>query len=654
MFSLPGNTFFLAHTLTNTGTVADTFTVTATDLGGGWNLQSRLFLDANGDGQPDSGVPLASPIVLAPGQVLRFVVRLNVPVSGFTANDARVRIDATSVGGAVVAPVTDTVSLLDNTPRDCAVAGKSLSRINGPSPLPLVTVTIAYSPCDKARSKLFIADKLPAGMRYIAGSGRWSGTGAAALSDAVNGNDREGAGSTQIAYDWNVTAPGTVTAWVYNIPANSQGSITFNVAIEPGIAIGTEVVNTAEWNYYSASGSYELRQFTSATYTVDGTIDLRLTGAHVPTANPGTTVTFTNVLTNLGTLTDTFDITLGSTFPAGTVITLFKTDGVTPLADTDGNGTPDTGPLAPGASYNIVVKVALPETTPSGAYKVSKTARSAAAPSRFVTVDDSVDAVAQACRVALEPDNQALIGRGQHVTYTHYLTNRGNCQETVRAMLDYLGDSKAGLDLGRVHRQPRRGRRLAARRGRRDRHAGGAGLVAGAAAGREPARAGGRARAGIRGDQGRAQTDSRFRRDYARHHERDGGAPGGEGHHAHRRGGRARPARQRDPQLHRRELRDADLLGGDRPRPLHSRRRGRVQRRSRRDRVAHRRDHRRQRRARGSRPPWRPGPTPASSWSRRCACARRPWSPATASSKAPPTTSSISRSSAAAGASPTW
>ena len=445
LFALPGATLYQAHTLTNTGTLTDTYTLTVTDPGGGWNLNAVLFLDANGDGQPDSAVPLTGPVTLAPGQVLRFVARLNVPASGFSGNDARALIAATSVGGAVVAPVTDTVTLIDNTPRDCAVAGKSLSRINGPSPLPSVTVTIAYSPCDKARSKLFIADKLPAGMRYIPGSGRWSGTGAAALSDAVVGTDREGAGASQIAYDWNVTVPGTVTAWIYNIPANSQGSISFNVAIEPGIAIGTEVVNTAEYNFYSATGAYELRQFTSATYTVDGAIDLRLTGMHVPTANPGSTVTFTNVLTNLGTRTDTFDITLsGSTFPAGAVITLFKADGTTLLADTDGNGTPDSGPLAPGASYNIVVKVALPESTPPGPYKVMKTARSAASPSRFVTVDDSVDAVAQACRVTLEPDNQATIGRGQHVTYTHYLTNHGNCQETVRAMADYLADSKPG------------------------------------------------------------------------------------------------------------------------------------------------------------------------------------------------------------------
>jgi len=119
-------------------------------------------------------------------------------------------------------------------------------------------------------------------------------------------------------------------------------------------------------------------------------------------------------------------------------------NGVTPLADTDHDGTPDSGPLAPGASYNIVVKATLAATTPAGTYKVSKTASSAIAPGRSVTVDDVVDTVTQLCSIVLEPDNQALIGRGQHVTYPHTLTNRGNCQETVRAMVDYLGDSKAG------------------------------------------------------------------------------------------------------------------------------------------------------------------------------------------------------------------
>ncbi|MGZ5749973.1 MAG: SdrD B-like domain-containing protein [Usitatibacter sp.] len=442
----PGATIFFRHTLTNTGTVADTYTVTATDTGGGWTFGAvALFPDANGDGQPDSATPLANPIALAPGQVAQFVLRVTVPVSGFTSSESHVRIDASSAGGAAIASIVDSVTLPDPTPRDCAMAEKTISRLRGPSPNPLLNVRITYSPCTEPRSKLFIADALPAGMRYIPGSGRWSVMGATPLTDGVVGDDRQGAAPQQITYDFNVTAPNTVTAWIYAIPANAFSSISFNVEIDAGLAIGTAVTNTAEYTFYGAGGAYQGRQFTSTTYTVDGTVDLALTGAHVPSAAPGTTVAFTNVLTNRGTSPDTFDVTLGaSTFPAGVTLALFKPDGVTPLADTDGDGTPDTGLLAPGASYNIVVKATLPDSTPPGTYKVTKTARSALAPTRSVSVDDVLDAVSQHCSVSLDPDNQALIGHGQHVTYTHFLTNRGNCQETVRAMLGYLGDSTAG------------------------------------------------------------------------------------------------------------------------------------------------------------------------------------------------------------------
>src|SRR6185312_5028823 len=265
------------------------------------------------------------------------------------------------------------------------------------------------------------------------------------LTDGIAGDDLQGAAPHQVAYDFGQSAANTVTARIYGIAAQANGSLTFQVTIDPGFARASVITNTASYRYFDANGFAGYEQFASASYTVTGKADLTLTGQHVPTATPGTTVTFTNVLTNTGDATDTFDVTLGaSTFPAGTQIRLYKSDGTTPLADTDSDGTPDTGPLAAGASYNIVVKVDLPATTLPGSYKVSKTARSAIVPSRTVTVDDVVDGVALACRVSLDPDNQALIGFGQHVTYTHYLTNRGNCSETVQAMVNYLGDSKAG------------------------------------------------------------------------------------------------------------------------------------------------------------------------------------------------------------------
>lgn len=448
--SQAGATVFISHTLTNTGTVPDTYTVTAaaTNPGAsGYAFTSiTLFPDANGDGQPDGVVPLANPIVLAPGQVLRFVIRLVIPANVATPAAAYAGVSAASAGGAVIAPVTDTVTLPSTLPPICGGVTKSLSRSAGPSPSSALTVTLQYATCDKPRPRIIINDELPAGMRYVAGSGRSSLTGATPLTDGIVGDDRQGTGASKISYDWNTSHAGSVAVTFFDLPAQDTGTVSFAVEIEPGLAIGTRIENIGIYLMPDANGvAGGAFRTNPAAYTVTSSIDVTLTGQRLPSAVPGTTVAFTNVLTNKGDAADTFDITFGnSTFPPGTTIALFKSDGVTPLADTDGNGTPDTGPVAPGAAYNIVVKVSIPATAPAAAYKVTKTARSAAAPSRTASADDAVDTLETRCALALDPDNQALIGFGQHVTYTHHLTNRGNCRETVRAALDYLRDSKAG------------------------------------------------------------------------------------------------------------------------------------------------------------------------------------------------------------------
>lgn len=444
--AFPGGVVYLPHVLTNTSAAADSFTITVTDLNQSFSFASiAVFPDANGDGKPDSAVPLANPVALAAGQSFRFVVRLTVPNSAPVRTNGAARVSVVGAGAGVIAPNTDTVGVLDQATPDCAHVTKFLSSESGPSPAGPITVALAYTPCDTARAMLRITDALPVGMKYLAGSGRWSGTGAAALSDAIVGGDREGTGSTQIAYDYDATAPGAVSATIFNIPAGGSGQVTFQVGIDAGLAIGTVVPNTAEYVFYDSSGNYGGRQFTeTVSYRVTGTVSLELTGQRLPTADPGSTASFRNVLTNRGSVTGTFDITLdASTFPAGTSFALYKGDGTTPLADTDGDGTPDTGPVAPGASYEIVVRAAIPATAPPGAYKVTKTARPAGSPMVSASADDAVDTIASKCALVLEPDHQAHIGRGQHVTYTHFLTNRGNCAETAQALVGYLVDSHA-------------------------------------------------------------------------------------------------------------------------------------------------------------------------------------------------------------------
>ncbi|MHA0042366.1 hypothetical protein [Deinococcus sp. PEB2-63] len=114
--------------------------------------------------------------------------------------------------------------------------------------------------------------------------------------------------------------------------------------------------------------------------------------AQATTSTP--TITFTNTVQNTGNRADVFDITTAlAGFPTGTTVTLLKPDG-TPLTDTDGDGVPDVGRLAPGATADILVKVTLPAgsapTAPGTLPTVTVTSTSSNDPSKK---DDTKDIV---------------------------------------------------------------------------------------------------------------------------------------------------------------------------------------------------------------------------------------------------------------------
>ena len=445
--SKPGATVVIAHTLTNTGALTDAYTLAVTPTNNAVIATAQLFADADGNGKPDGPTPIGAAVTLNPGQVFRFVAVYAILPSAPLAATGNAKVSAASAGAAAIKPVNDAILLRDNTiTLDCGRVTKMLSRERGPSPAGPVTVTLGYDSCDAARAKIVITDRLPAGMKYLPGTGRWTNAAGVPLTDAVVGNDLQGAGASQIAYDFNATTPGAVTFTVTNVPAGNAGYVTFDVEIAQGLAINTVVPNTADYAFYDAAGVRGIEGHSmTVTYTVTGRADFDLTGETLATVTPGTTAVFTNVLTNRGDTADTYDITLSnSTFPPGTTISLFQADGVTPLADTNGSGIPDTGVVPAGGTYKIVVKAVIPETAAPGAYKVTKTARSAANPLATASADDKVDTVATKCAITLDPDNNAQVGFGQHVTYTHFLTNRGNCSETVRALVEYLKDSRPG------------------------------------------------------------------------------------------------------------------------------------------------------------------------------------------------------------------
>jgi len=95
-------------------------------------------------------------------------------------------------------------------------------------------------------------------------------------------------------------------------------------------------------------------------------------------AQPGVDEVFDLTIRNTGELgSDTYDLTVISAW----AVALFEGDGVTPLADSDSDGVPDTGLVPQGSSVEIVVRVAVPGGSASGDHDtVLLTARSSVNP----------------------------------------------------------------------------------------------------------------------------------------------------------------------------------------------------------------------------------------------------------------------------------
>ncbi|HET9364964.1 MAG TPA: hypothetical protein VFP71_08175 [Candidatus Angelobacter sp.] len=387
----PGAAVFYPHTLTNTGNGSDSFTLTlAPAQSGAFTLtNTHIYIDANGDGVPDNFTDLTgTQVTVAPGaaNAFKFVITGTVPPSATAGQTNNFSVSATSVfDNTKAASNTDTTTATSNAVINVTKSMSSNSGAAGSGPY---TVTLTYTNNgNNTATTVNISDALPAGMTYVAGSGRWSVTGATVLTDAT-GDVQPAAGSPHI--DYSVTA-NTVTAIVDQVGAGVSGQLTFQVNITPGTAPGV-LSNTATDSYNDGSGTtvngssntfnFTVRQSASVTISDTGVAandnDGTINGIDtINSAAQGATVTFTDVVTNTGNGTDSFNVTIPSnTFPAGTVFTLYKSDGVTPLIDTNGDSVPDTGPLAAGASYTVIVKAALPAGATGGPFNATATATS--------------------------------------------------------------------------------------------------------------------------------------------------------------------------------------------------------------------------------------------------------------------------------------
>ena len=406
----PGQPVYYPHTITNTGNGTDTYTLNAPTAGGAFTHTGLVYyIDADNNGVPDNFTPITTTGPLAMGGVFRFVVAGTVPGTATAPQQGTITVSVSDTSGGPALTNLDTTTVATSA----VTVTKSLSQTSGPSPnAGPITVTLSFTNTGSvAASALELHDALPVGMNYIAGTGRWSSTGATVLTDGVDG--AQGAGPT-ITYDYN-GGTRTVNALISSLPAGNSGTVTFQVSIGSGVPPGF-LNNTATYQTSTQTplvntntASYQVMQVAnvvangSTTSSVNGTAE----PVTIASAAAGSTLTFTNVIWNTGNAADTFMISMAGQagWPAGSTFTLLQSDGVTSLI---ANTTPSIPVFSGGAcaagfetdtvnqrcGYRVILRVQLPVTAAGGPFSITKTATSSFDNTKTDTVVDTLTLVA--------------------------------------------------------------------------------------------------------------------------------------------------------------------------------------------------------------------------------------------------------------------
>jgi trimeric autotransporter adhesin len=336
-----------------------------------------------------------------------------VPPAATAAQTGGVTVVANSSDIVATPTATDTNTDTFTVTNDAVLqVNKSISVSSGLPGLTPVKYTITYTNTgNSAATNVTITDAIPAGMTYVADSARWSVIPSTTLTDLDAADSQSG-----IIYDYNVTTTGKATFVIANVGIGQSGFVTFEVGVNSGIAPQI-IPNTAQYAFTSggAKGPFNSNTVPFTVIQVPG-VTLTPPGSPIPAAPAGSTISWINDLQNTGTGIDTFDITVsnvGNTFPSGTTFQIFQSDGATPMVDSNNNGIPDTGPVAPGAHYNVVLKAVIPGTASGdnggAGYSVTKIAASSFDPG---TTDDAIDRLLDITGASVDLTNNTAGGPG--------------------------------------------------------------------------------------------------------------------------------------------------------------------------------------------------------------------------------------------------
>lgn len=458
----PGGTVYFPHTLTNTGNASDSFALKLAELtGSGSNTLAtcRVFADADGDGQPDTpSSPLASgdcstlggvtvnvgPVVASQGY--KFVVAVQALPGATISDDETIKVSATSLGDTALPAVTNTDTLVISN----AAVFEVVKRVDKTTAAPgsTLTYTLTVKNTGAAAGGTTLTDIVGTGatssLTYVAGSARWSSTGSSALTDAAGTAEAGSPDGTGTGLDYGFSGT-TLTAIFSAMPPNVTQTLTFQVTVNADAPAGSGTAsNQAEFTCGAATACKsnvvettisKLFGVTASGSATDATVGVDTTAGApdaadtqtVASAAAGSTVVFDNYVWNRGNATDSFVMSVtANSFPSGSVVQLFQSDGVTPLsgsttppvpANADGVGTACVSPFVAdntnkACGYKVVVKVTLPVNATNAAYSLTQRATSSGDPTQFDATRDTLSAVTPASLVLSNDAAGTLNGVG--------------------------------------------------------------------------------------------------------------------------------------------------------------------------------------------------------------------------------------------------
>ena len=482
---LPGQTVAYTHTVTNLGNASDSFTITWQSSLGSWTVAAAPSVINNLPGSGNQTVvvsitiPASGPDAIS-GTVHTAVVTATSHASPTIVSDSAVntttvlaepdvivdpdRADmvnpntiltythtitnlgnltdiftlsvSTSLGWPVSLVPTPTVTLAPNATATLTVTLTVPPASGGLTNVTTVRATSGYSSSvsDIATHTTTVSQTI--GLDFVPDrSGQPNPPGAGFIT-YTHFLTNTGDGPTTYAFSSSNILPGWSTVPinpVINLAAGISRTVIVTVTVGPNSG---GLTNTTYITAYAVISPAIRAQVTDTTF-VPVSLGVILEPDQAQTDLPGNTVTYQHTLTNSGTITDSFNLSIssGQGWPVA----------VNPTSVSN---------LGGGLTGTVTVSVTIPTQTLSGTVDVTTiTATSATSPTTISDTAVDTTTVGLQPLVSVTPNYNRLIGPGNNTVYTHTVTNLGNASDTftitVASSQSWLsGFTPASLTLG--------------------------------------------------------------------------------------------------------------------------------------------------------------------------------------------------------------